>query len=270
MTRNPFAILFALLLTVSASALDARPAAAETDAAGEFAAVAESLRRDAEAAFAEERWSAAAAAYGHLVEHLLEGGYAPASDLVAGYRLKSAIACKHDGDDAGALEMLTQLVETAPEFEAARTEVLLAEVRAAVEAPPSPPALAADGPQEVTGEAGDTAEFTAEADNLRREAEMAFAEGRWSEAAPAYGRLVEHLLGGGYAPASDAIAVIRLRIADAFKRNGDLASAQTMLVHLAADAPERVKAMSALWQAWAARSYVKRVGGKKKRKRKIK
>jgi TonB family protein len=237
MTSNPFAILFALLLTVSASTSDARQAAAESDAGAEFAAEAESLRRDAERAFAEERWSEAAAAYGHFVEHLLEGGYAPASDAVAAYRLKSAIACRNGGDDAGALTMLTQLVEAAPEYEAARTQVLLAEVRAALEPPPAPPAVAADARQPVVEEAGDTAEFTAVAENLRREAEMAFAEGRWSEAAPAYGRLVAHLVEGGYAPASDAIAGIRLRIADAFKRNGDHASAQTMLVHLAQDAP---------------------------------
>ena len=134
-------------LTVSASASDPRPAAAETDAAGEFAAEAESLRSDAARAFAEELWNEAAAAYGQLAEHLLEGGYAPTSNLVAGYRLQSAIACKHGGDDAGALKMLIQLVETAPEYEAARTQVLLTEVQAAQGSSPSPLALTPHTPQ---------------------------------------------------------------------------------------------------------------------------
>ncbi len=133
MTTKTAPILFALLLGLSASAADARQAAApETADSTAFAAVAKSLRQEAESAFEEGRWSEAVAAYGQLVEHLLEGGYLEASQSVAGSRFRIAVAFRNSGNYAAAQTMLTLLAESAPEHEVAKRQALLEEVRAAL------------------------------------------------------------------------------------------------------------------------------------------
>lgn len=101
-------------------------------------------------------------------------------------------------------------------------------------------APAADARKTET-KAGGTGSFAAVAENLKWDAERAFAREQWSEAAAAYGRFVGHLLKGGYAEGSNSVAGSRLRIAVAFNKSGDYAAAQTMLSHLAESTPEYEK-----------------------------
>jgi len=82
------------------------------------------------------------------------------------------------------------------------------------------------------------ASFATVAKNLRTSGKKAFAEERWSDAVAEYGRLVSHLLDGGYAGESVSVASSRLRIAVAFKNSGDYPAARTMLLHLAESAPQ--------------------------------
>ncbi|MDH3402712.1 MAG: energy transducer TonB [Acidobacteriota bacterium] len=155
MIRSPSPILLALLLGLATSAVGARQAVAATaEESPSFAAVAKSLERDAERAFAEERWSEAVTAYGHLVGHLLAGGYAESSEPVAGSRLRIAVAFRNGGDPAAAQTMLVHLAASAPGYEAARRQALLAEVRAALGQPPSPPSPASAPPVEAPRFAG--------------------------------------------------------------------------------------------------------------------
>ena len=140
LAKNSSAILLAGLLVVliSASTADARQAEAEAEGAASFAAVAEDLRRDAGKAFAQERWDDAVAAYGVFVSHLLEGGYAEESPLVAASRFRIAMAFKNSGDYPAAQTILLYLEESAPEYEAASRRLLLARVRAALGLAPPP------------------------------------------------------------------------------------------------------------------------------------
>jgi hypothetical protein len=82
------------------------------------------------------------------------------------------------------------------------------------------------------------ATFAEVAEELKGLADKAFAEKRWHDAVEAYGRLVGHLLEGGYGEAGGSVAAFHLRMAVAFKNEGDFAAAQTMLLHLAESAPE--------------------------------
>jgi TonB family protein len=135
MAKGKFSVavgVVTMLLVVSVSA-------AGVEAAGPtFAEVAEELEEEAEKAFAEERWSDAVEAYGRLVGHLLEGGYVEAGDAIAAFRLRIAVAFRNNGDFAAARTMLLHLAEAAPDYEAARRQALLDEVRAALGLPPPP------------------------------------------------------------------------------------------------------------------------------------
>lgn len=119
--------------------------------------MANNLKRDAREAFAEERWSEAVAAYGRVVGHLLQGGYAEESASIAGSRFRIALAFKNSGDHPAARTMLLHLAESAPDYEVAKRQMVLSEVRKALGLPLLPARSAAveapgfEGPVRIEG-----------------------------------------------------------------------------------------------------------------------
>jgi TonB family protein len=128
-------MLSALLLAVVIAApvvATGRAAAVEGEDGVTFAEAAEALKRNAETAFAQEQWDDAVVAYGRLIGHLFDGGYAEGGGTVAACRLQIAVAFMNKGELLAAQTMLVHLAEAAPEYETARVHALLAGVRAAL------------------------------------------------------------------------------------------------------------------------------------------
>jgi len=113
-----------------------------------FAEEAAALRKEAEAAFADERWGEAAEAYGRMVGHLLKGGYSETGEAIAELHLKIALAFKNDGDFTAARTMLLHLAESAPDYEVTRREALMLEVETAMGLLPVPPPVTEAPPVE--------------------------------------------------------------------------------------------------------------------------